>query len=81
MTVSARLRARPASRPAAGRRVECHCCVAVFATAKPHDPERDQGFGTCDGCRDYVADSWTRFGFAGKVYTFTEAITRLTRYA
>jgi transposase-like protein len=28
----------------------CHCCARDFLTAKPQDPRRDVGYGTCEGC-------------------------------
>jgi hypothetical protein len=28
----------------------CHCCGADFLSAKPQDPQRDVGYGTCTRC-------------------------------
>jgi hypothetical protein len=28
----------------------CHCCSANFLSAKPQDPQRDVGYGTCERC-------------------------------
>lgn len=62
------------------RGVACHCCGESFATNKPHDPQRDYGFGTCDACHGMVAASWTKHGFPG-VTDKQSALDRLARYA
>ncbi len=86
MTAATRLKA-PAPKPstgrltAIGRHVTCHCCGEAFPTAKPQDPERKEGYGTCQGCRQTVALDLTHYGLGGKVFTMSEAVTRLTRYA
>lgn len=30
---------------------KCHCCTTRFESAKPQDPNRDLGYGTCTVCR------------------------------
>jgi hypothetical protein len=30
----------------------CHCCSADFLSAKPQDPHRDLGYGTCQRCHE-----------------------------
>ncbi len=64
-----------------GRKVTCHCCGELFTTAKPQDPDRKDGTGTCEGCRNATAASMSQDGFAGRVLTVAEALTRLSRYA
>jgi hypothetical protein len=64
------------------RTVECHCCGHRFKTDKPHDPERDYGFGTCEGCHSCVALSWVKHGFPGdRPITTEQALERLRKYA
>jgi len=62
------------------RSVSCHCCGATFRTDKPHDPQRDSGFGTCLNCHSTVAESWAKHGFPG-VTVLAEALERLAKYA
>jgi hypothetical protein len=59
---------------------ECHCCGAYFQSAKPADPERDVGFGTCEKCHPMVAASWAKHGFPG-VSDLESARARLRRFA
>jgi hypothetical protein len=60
----------------------CHCCGASFYTTKPHDPERDAGYGTCEACHERVAGSWHKHGFPGeRPITIAEARARLAKYA
>jgi len=59
----------------------CHCCSADFSSVKPQDPQRDLGYGTCPRCRDTVAKSWAKYGFAGSVLTLEDAYKRLDRYS
>lgn len=47
------------------RYVRCSCCDASFYSAKPQDPDRDTGFGTCDGCHDRIVESWMKHGGHG----------------
>lgn len=64
------------------RYTRCHCCGAGFRSAKPQDPERDTGFGTCDACHARVAASWVRWGFPGeRPITLEQALKRLATYA
>lgn len=66
----------------ASRYVHCHCCGASFYTTKPHDPERDTGYGTCEACHGRVAESWHKHGFPGeRRITIEEARARLAKYA
>ena len=64
-----------------GRKVTCHCCGDGFVTAKPQDPERDTGYGTCEGCRNATAASMSQDGFAGRGFTVAAALTHLSRFA
>jgi len=41
-----------------GRLFRCSCCGRDFRTDKPQDPDRDDGFGTCPKCRDWIKDRW-----------------------
>lgn len=60
----------------------CHCCGDGFYTDKPQDPERDDGFGTCDRCHDFVSRGWVKHGFPGeRPITLEEAKARLNAYA
>lgn len=36
------------------RSYQCCCCAARFETAKPQDPNRDTGYGTCAKCRIWI---------------------------
>ncbi len=62
-------------------RFVCNCCGAKFTTAKPQDPERDKGYGTCEECRPRVVFDMVRYGFADKDWTKATAEARLERYA
>jgi transcription elongation factor Elf1 len=64
------------------RRFSCHCCGESFRSAKPPDPQRDTGFGTCKACHERVARSWVEHGFPGDDrITYEEVIDRLNKYA
>lgn len=63
------------------KRFTCHCCGASIKTDKPQDPQRDYGFGTCERCRDVVAESWVRHGFLSCPLTLEQAHERLRKYA
>jgi len=70
----------------AKRYVVCHCCDAGFLSGKPHDPERDKGYGTCADCAPRVAESWAKHGFGGPqsgvaVGDLEGARARLRKYA
>jgi len=68
--------------PADGRRwFVCHCCTKRFLSARAQDPQRDEGYGTCEACHDFVADGWVRSGSFPGVTTLDDARARLRRYA
>ncbi len=50
-------------------------------TTKPQDPERDDGFGTCEDCHEGVAASWAKYGFISVRLTLDECRARLAKYA
>ena len=59
----------------------CCCCGASFYDARPQDPERDIGYGTCESCKPLLARDATKCGFAGKEYNYDEALVRFNSYA
>jgi hypothetical protein len=64
------------------RYCRCCCCGSTWYTDKPHDPERDTGYGTCTDCHERVAASWVKYGFPGdRPITLEAARERLARYA
>lgn len=32
----------------------CCCCGERFTDARPPNPQRDRGYGTCGKCRDWI---------------------------
>lgn len=42
----------------------CGCCLAYIVTEKAQDPQRDDGYGTCDSCfesmvkKDMLSGAW-----------------------
>jgi hypothetical protein len=63
------------------RYVRCHCCGEGFYTTKPHDPNRDYGFGTCTACHALVARSWAKHGINDRPMTEADAHARLQKFA
>ena len=60
----------------------CGCCGARIVSTKPQDPERDQGYGTCDDCKPRVVASCVKHGGPGsKHLTLEEATARYEQYA
>lgn len=59
----------------------CSCCGDGFKSNKPKDPERDNGFGTCEDCHEVVAESWVKHGFISTPLTIEMARERLQKYA
>ncbi len=63
------------------RRVVCHCCGQVFSSDKPHDPERDTGFGTGDCCRERVIADWVKHSVVRGITTVEAMRARFAPYA
>jgi hypothetical protein len=68
--------------PTDGRQwFSCHCCTKRFLSARPQDPQRDEGRGTCEDCHEFVARGWVQGGSFPGVRTLEDARARLARYA
>jgi hypothetical protein len=63
----------------------CSCCGASYIPkpGRKPDPQRDTGYGYCEGCRPRIVADWVRCGFPTEDHplTLAQAQERMERMA